>query len=473
MTIDKKSKVPLYQQVKKYLLEYIKTQDKTDITIPTEVEICKNFDVSRGTVRTAILELVNEGILERVTGKGTFINKIPETLRFASWQSHEASTALGLTELEDLFVKKTGYSVENIEIPYVEMERRLIVMAARGEAPDLASLINIWTPIIAYYGALHPLDDMYTYDVMSNIYPQTINPLVYKDHVYGFNWINGPNILYYNKNLLEQYLCTPNISGDTYDDLLENLIKIYDKSKGEIIPFSIPILDDELFFLFNLFNYLYAFDGGLIDVEGELCFSSQANINAFSWLKRFVNRGHVNISNGFNKNRKLFADQKLAFIIEGPWLRNQIPVLNENLQNDMSHVGYAVVPKGQNGKSSSILWSHCLSIFRQCERKEMAAEFVKFLAFDKEAGELYYRRTGMLPVNKSELNNNPLYNDDFGTVLKKQMETAEPINTGKPNAFMMAVMICAKASRDILLGDADIASTLNSHAEIIREIYRL
>lgn len=473
MTIDKKSKVPLYRQVKKYLLEYIKSRGKTDITIPTEVEICNKFNVSRGTVRTAILELVNEGILERVSGKGTFIKSRPETLRFASWQSQEASTVQGLTKLEDLFVRKTGCSVENIEIPYVEMERRLIVMATSGEAPDLASLINIWAPVIAYYGALCPLDDMYSYDVMSNIYPQTIKPLVYKDHIYGFNWINGPNILYRNINLLEQYLGTPKVSGDTYDDLLETLIKIHERSRGEIIPFSIPILDDELFFLFNLCNYLWAFDGGLIDAEGEVCFSSEANINAFSWLKRFVDRGHVNISNGFNRNRKLFADQKLAFIIEGPWLRNQIPVLNENLQEDTNGVGYAVLPKGHNGKSSSILWSHCLSIFHQCEMREMAKEFVKFLAFDKEVGEIYYRRTGMLPVNRSELNNNPLYNDDFGVVIKKQMETAKPINTGKPNAFPTAVMICAKASREILLGDADIASTLNSHAEIIREIYRL
>jgi len=473
MTIDKKSKIPLYQQIKNYLIEYIKQQDILDATIPTELDICTNFDVSRGTVRAAVLELVNEGILERVSGKGTFISKRPGTLSFANWQSCEGSTNPGLKEIETLFTRETGYSVENIEIPYLEMERRLLVMANRGEAPDLAALINVWTPIIAYYGALQPLDELYTYDVTQNLYPQTIDPLVYKDHIYGFNWINGPNILYYNKSLMEEHLGTPNFSGETYNALLEFLIIIHESSGGSIIPFSIPILDDELFFLFNLFNYLYAFDGGLIDEEGDVFFNSQANIDAFTWLRQFANSGHVNMSNGFIKNRQLFADRKLAFIIEGPWLKHQISDMNTGSLADNRELGYTTVPKGYNKKSNSILWSHTLSIFSQSEKKDLALDFIKFLAFDKKAGEIYYKTTGMLPVNRNELTTNPLYSDEFGTVVRKQMETATPIRTGKPNSFMMAVMICAKASRDILLGGADIPSTLNNHAEIIRDIYRV
>jgi ABC-type glycerol-3-phosphate transport system substrate-binding protein len=362
--------------------------------------------------------------------------------------------------------------VEEITIPYLEMERSLIAMASRGEAPDLASLINLWTPILAYYDALYPLDELYTYEVMNNLYPQTISPLAYNDRMYGFNWINGPNILYYNKNLVERYGETAELSTGTYPELLEHCIRIYERSKGQVIPFSIPILDDELFFLYNLFNYLYAFDGGLVNDDGEVIFNSQATIDAFAWLKSLTNRAHVNMSNSFMKNRRLFANDSLAFIIEGPWLRNQIPLMNVTGRHGTRHVGYSVLPRGSNGKSNSILWSHTLSVFRQCENKELAIELVKFLALDPSAGEIYHEKTGMLPVNRNELKNNPVYNDAFGKVVQQQMETAIPIKTGKPNSFLMAVMICANASREILLGDASISGTLNNYAEIIREIYR-
>ncbi len=48
--------------------------------IPTEDELCKMYDVSRATVKLAVLELARQGYLRRQQGKGTFVCKrvIPE-----------------------------------------------------------------------------------------------------------------------------------------------------------------------------------------------------------------------------------------------------------------------------------------------------------------------------------------------------------------------------------------------------------
>jgi DNA-binding GntR family transcriptional regulator len=43
--------------------------------IPTEDYLCKMFNVSRATVRTAVLELVRQGYVKRQQGKGTFIHR--------------------------------------------------------------------------------------------------------------------------------------------------------------------------------------------------------------------------------------------------------------------------------------------------------------------------------------------------------------------------------------------------------------
>ncbi|WP_105614227.1 GntR family transcriptional regulator [Vallitalea okinawensis] len=75
-TIDKNTPIPLYYQLKQIILDDIKNGHLTPgDMIPAELELTKMFNLSRTTVRQAIIELVNEGHLYRIKGKGTFIAK--------------------------------------------------------------------------------------------------------------------------------------------------------------------------------------------------------------------------------------------------------------------------------------------------------------------------------------------------------------------------------------------------------------
>ena len=66
--------VPLYQQMKLLLLDLVRSgKVKTGDAIPPENTLCKEFGVSRGTVRTAVGELVKTGFLRREQGRGTFV----------------------------------------------------------------------------------------------------------------------------------------------------------------------------------------------------------------------------------------------------------------------------------------------------------------------------------------------------------------------------------------------------------------
>jgi len=76
MFIDKNGIIPLYYQIKEYILEGIHSgKYAVDEKIPGELELAQVFNVSRPTVRQAINELVFERVLRRERGKGTFVNK--------------------------------------------------------------------------------------------------------------------------------------------------------------------------------------------------------------------------------------------------------------------------------------------------------------------------------------------------------------------------------------------------------------
>ena len=93
--------VPLYAQLKlaiqeRLALRHLQQGDR----LPSEMELCSKYGVSRITVRRAVDELVEEGILERRQGKGTFVAKKPVRLMMSPING-VASSYIESEELEE------------------------------------------------------------------------------------------------------------------------------------------------------------------------------------------------------------------------------------------------------------------------------------------------------------------------------------------------------------------------------------
>lgn len=75
MLLNKETGIPLYYQLKEIILAEIKKGTwKVGEQIPTEIDLVTKYEISRATVRQAVLELVREGVLLREKGKGTFVS---------------------------------------------------------------------------------------------------------------------------------------------------------------------------------------------------------------------------------------------------------------------------------------------------------------------------------------------------------------------------------------------------------------
>ncbi len=76
MWIDKKSRIPLYVQLMNIILAQISSGELKELEqLPSERALCEKYDVSRTTVRQAMIELENEGHIFIQHGKGTFVSR--------------------------------------------------------------------------------------------------------------------------------------------------------------------------------------------------------------------------------------------------------------------------------------------------------------------------------------------------------------------------------------------------------------
>lgn len=76
--LDKNDFTPLYIQLYRQLrLKIVNGEYKQGEAIPSETEMMKLFDTTRGTIRKALSLLANEGLVHQVRGKGTFVRLSP------------------------------------------------------------------------------------------------------------------------------------------------------------------------------------------------------------------------------------------------------------------------------------------------------------------------------------------------------------------------------------------------------------
>ena len=74
-----KKREPQYLKIRNDMKAEIVSNKGKEFQLPTEAELCVTYGVSRMTVNKAIMMLVQEGLVNRIPGKGTFAN--PSTIQ--------------------------------------------------------------------------------------------------------------------------------------------------------------------------------------------------------------------------------------------------------------------------------------------------------------------------------------------------------------------------------------------------------
>lgn len=190
MKLNSSSSRPLYEQLFNTIKEAIgQNTYRPGQQIPNEAELCDIYGVSRITVRRAIQDLVDEGLLERKQGKGTFVAR--------KKVARELVTIEGFSDFSKQLGKKTSKKVllceeikaskkiaEDLQIEVGAPVLKLLRLMYIEEEPFTLDLTHY--PIERFPNIQeHIFDYESTYDVLSNIYHVDMKDITTKKTITG------------------------------------------------------------------------------------------------------------------------------------------------------------------------------------------------------------------------------------------------------------------------------------------------
>ncbi len=159
----KKFKVPRYEQVRWHILTLLtETQWDESTALPTEQEFADKYQVSVGTVRKAVEKMVEDGILVKQQGRGTFLKR-PDfessLLRFFKFRDQDACyvTPIGIVE-KAITIDAIGLINEKLNIG----KNKALIYIERVRIVENKVMLSerIWLPKSRYqaFSTLEPKD---------------------------------------------------------------------------------------------------------------------------------------------------------------------------------------------------------------------------------------------------------------------------------------------------------------------------
>lgn len=173
---------PLYVRIQEYIAELILSGKLMPETkIQSEREFSDDLGVSRMTVRKALTELVNEGLLERRHGSGTYVAKPKVTYEsqemvnyIQAMQTRNISTTSQLLEFDEIVASRR--LAETLKIEIGDPIFRIILLRFANRVPVI--LERIFFPCVRFPDLQEwDLEKSSFIDLLTGVYKNKLGPI--------------------------------------------------------------------------------------------------------------------------------------------------------------------------------------------------------------------------------------------------------------------------------------------------------
>jgi len=422
---------------------------------------CKEPEVIVETVTETVTETVE------VEKEAEEVADGPVVVYWQDFWAHEDTFRPGIMKMIERFEEThPNIKVEIIDVSYEETLTQTMLAASAGNAADVIQLVASFTNTIDSMGALEDLGNWFTEEELADIPKATLDSSYRKGKLISMPYAQSSIVVQGNKALLEQ-AGLPLEIPETLAEFKEAIKKISDLGEG-IYGFGCRTSKDQNSALWFL-PALWAHGGQFEDEDGQVVLDSPETIDTLNWYKEIGTTKQTPVGLTSREIRVLFGQNKIGFMLDGPWVRTQ--------QRNFTELGEAaddiyingLMPKAVDGNRYHLGNSVVLCMSKQSEVKPEAAELIRFMTQDEEARAGWFLDTFQMPVHKEMLKESPYTESDFAAIFAEAAETANSNPSENPN-FNSALEFIATMMQQALLG-GDVEQALDDAVFGIKTLY--
>lgn len=259
-------------------------------------------------------------------------------LKVPSWMWEEGQVGEWFkSNTAEFEASNSDITVQQTQIPASEYEKVVTTQIAGGVAPDLMPVFTSMLPPLIAAGTLAPLDEC----IASGGFGDRLLPSVSFAQVdgttYGVPLTMSPWSMVVNEALLTEI-------GAEVPTTVEELYDVSKRLKEEKGVYGYAFGNDlaaPIHVYINSMQWVIGFGSDWSQADGTITANDPRNVEAITWIKKFLDEGLSPVGLGVVPARQLFLDGKVAMMFEGPWLMTQIQSEKPEM---MTNTDFAVVP---------------------------------------------------------------------------------------------------------------------------------
>ncbi|MCH6268986.1 extracellular solute-binding protein [Neobacillus citreus] len=342
-----------------------------------ENTLSKEYDLSRVSIRKALAELVDEGLIEKIPGKGNRVSLPEETSKQTitlGWYSDSYEIEI-IEEIIARFEQLNPFVKVDLQLfPGTDYVYTLTQLIERGQGPDVFMVSDLHFRQLAAIDKLDVIEPYVPEHLQpdKDSYPKLFEMFTVNHETILTPFLFSPVIICYNKKMFSDAKIPQPYKLESWQDLLDSAKKCTkDEGGNELVQqygfcFS---ASSNRFPVFMLQNGGKFFD----ETRSKSLLNSKENIEALSFCVDLMYENKVSpiFSHGSNHMAEnLFMRERASMILTTYFFMNEF----------RDHkIKWDVMPAPKNKKNATILLGGSLGINNQSEMKESAKALINYM----------------------------------------------------------------------------------------------